>query len=351
MLFKVLRQALMSTVLAILIANNNTFTSITEGSVEKGIGESSITQINIGSRVSEVAYDFGQAREGMVLRHTLKIYNPLSEEIKIINIKTECACTVLGERPQLLRPMSATDIPIEVRLRAKASGLFEKKIVIGIENNKDIKLKIKGWVAREYPRRIDFNKIKQGECHIKEFAFAPPDDVHVNVKKILYDKKFFAISANNSGMESNTINFKIQVQRKIPTGTFSKRITIITDDTIMPNKTIMIKGYILDWLETTKKRLFLGELKKEQTVSRKFTIYSPYNKRISQLKIISSKPGVLNYEIARISDDYTSVEVDVRLENKQNSNVRYINEKLIVEANVEGERRQITIPVLAIRAT
>ena len=350
MVVNTLRQALFVVLLIVAMLSNNTFIANTRGSAERATNAGNISQITLDRKVSDFTYDFGQAREGMVLHHALRIYNPSSEEIVIADVKTDCSCTIVGQRPRSLRPMFTTDIPVEIRLVGNASGLFERKVTIGLENSGYIKLRIKGRVAREYPKRIGFGDIKQGGCHVKEFTLTPPTGVNVNVKEIRYDKKFFEIAANKGGNRSNVISFRIQAQRQIPTGAFSKRMTIVTDDTIMPEKTVRLEGYVLDWLETKKKRLFLvlGDLKKGQTVTKRITVSSPYNKKISQLKITASNPDVLKYKIVKMSEDYTSAELDVLLDNKQNDDVRFISEKLTVEAKVDGKLRQLEILVNAI---
>lgn len=342
-----LRQALFVVLLIVAILSNDTFIAITRGGAEEATNAVSISQITLDSKVSDFTYDFGQAREGMVLRHALRIYNPSSEEIGIVDVKTDCTCTIPGQRPKSLLPMFTTTVPLEIRLAGNSSGLFERKVTIGLENSDDITLRIKGRVAREYPKHISFGNIKQGECQVKEFTLTPPPGINVNVKEIHYDKKFFKITANKGDNGSNITSFRVQTQSKIPTGAFSKRMTILTDDPFMPEKTLSCDGYVLDWLETTKKRLFLGALRKGQAVTRRITISSPYNKKISQLKITSSNPDVLNYKIAKMREDYTSAELDVLLDNKQNVDVRFISEKLKVEAKVDGKLRQLEILVLA----
>jgi len=64
--------------------------------------------------VSDSNYcDFGQAREGAVLKHTFVLTNHSSGDLQIEGVNTSCGCTVSRIQKKLLAPGEKTPLEVE----------------------------------------------------------------------------------------------------------------------------------------------------------------------------------------------------------------------------------------------
>jgi len=82
-----------------------------------------------GNSPDPYTWDFGQVREGQVLKHAFTLKNESSKTLKIKDINNSCGCTVSEAKKMALLPQESTTI--EVKFDSKGySGITKQYIYV-----------------------------------------------------------------------------------------------------------------------------------------------------------------------------------------------------------------------------
>jgi len=74
-------------------------------------------------------WDFGQVKEGQVLKHAFTLKNESSKTLKIKDVNSSCGCTVFEAKKMVLAPQESTTI--EVKFNSKGySGMTKQYIYV-----------------------------------------------------------------------------------------------------------------------------------------------------------------------------------------------------------------------------
>lgn len=60
-------------------------------------------------------YDFGEVKNGEIIKHRFKIQNEGDQNLKILEVKPSCGCTTAGDWPKVLGPGESGFIPIQLK--------------------------------------------------------------------------------------------------------------------------------------------------------------------------------------------------------------------------------------------
>jgi len=82
-----------------------------------------------GNSPDPYTWDFGQVREGQVLKHAFTLKNESSKTLKIKDINSSCGCAVSEAKKMVLLPQESTTI--EVKFDSKGySGMTKQYIYV-----------------------------------------------------------------------------------------------------------------------------------------------------------------------------------------------------------------------------
>ncbi len=108
--------------------------------------EKIITQVE---NADPYSWDFGQVKEGEVLRHTFVLKNESEKTLTIKDVNTSCGCTVFKVEKKVILPGESTDL--EVQFNSKGySGLAQQYVYVHTDSldNPIIRFIIKAEVIR-----------------------------------------------------------------------------------------------------------------------------------------------------------------------------------------------------------
>ncbi len=97
----------------------------------------------------DYTWDFGQVKEGAVLKHDFSLKNVTGRVLNIKDINTSCGCTTSGTKQKSLKPGEST--LIEVKFNSKGySGNVEQFVYVNTDDldNPVVKFIIKAYVAK-----------------------------------------------------------------------------------------------------------------------------------------------------------------------------------------------------------
>lgn len=82
----------------------------------------------------EIFFDFGTVTEGDIVKHTFKLKNTGSENVKIKKIETSCGCTTANGALKEYAPNESGQLEITVDTKGK-KGIIVKTVTLMVENN------------------------------------------------------------------------------------------------------------------------------------------------------------------------------------------------------------------------
>jgi len=94
-------------------------------------------------------WDFGQIKEGVVLKHSFTLKNNLDKPLVLKKIDTSCSCTVSSVQKKMLLPGEST--LIEAKFNSKGySGAVQQFVYVNTDNadNPVLKFTIKANVVK-----------------------------------------------------------------------------------------------------------------------------------------------------------------------------------------------------------
>jgi len=95
-------------------------------------------------------WDFGEVKEGEVIKHNFTLKNETDKVLNIEHVHTSCGCTASEVKKKILKPQEATTI--EVTLKSKGySGLIKQYVYVHTDSldNPVIKFTIKANVVKK----------------------------------------------------------------------------------------------------------------------------------------------------------------------------------------------------------
>ena len=227
---------------------------------------------------TERLYNFGCARNGATINHTFILKNTSKNTWHITGSQSSCGCTVVKNlRSTSVRAGGAIPVPVEMSLLGK-QGRVASTVAINVENQQPIVFTLEGEVLAELPASVDFGKIKKGVQETRDFELTPlPEQPIPEILALHFDRKYFYCSALTRSRE--TLPFRVTLQSDIPYGYFNVPITIETNDSDAPTKSLFVKGYIYMPVEVSRRQLVFGDVTRRAR-EEEVKIWSPYEEEL-----------------------------------------------------------------------
>lgn len=203
-------------------------------------------------------YDFGAARQGVILEHTFQVTNPGTAPLKVTRVQTTCGCTAAKvAKDTVVEPGKSLELPVKLNLRGKKGAVESKVIVNYADGATPDEIVLSGTVAEEYPSAVDFPKVRRGEQPEQVVTLATfPGQPPLAVNEIRHDPDRFEVSSR-PGEKDGTIDLIVKPAANAPYGSVVDQIVVNTNDADAPEKTITLRAHIQKPLEAAERRLVL----------------------------------------------------------------------------------------------
>jgi hypothetical protein len=143
----------------------------------QGLAVVSQAQAEPKAELSETSHDFGQVREDMTLVHDFMVKNTGDQDLKILLVDPDCACTV-AKYDKVIPPGGTGRITLQIQPFSVVHG-FKKKTYVRF-NSPDLS-SVNLVLTGNAQKSIDIQP-----SHIVRFRGAPKNDLTAQVKLISY---------------------------------------------------------------------------------------------------------------------------------------------------------------------
>ncbi|MDZ4860547.1 MAG: DUF1573 domain-containing protein, partial [Candidatus Hydrogenedentes bacterium] len=283
-----------------------------------------------------LVFDFGTARQDARINHTFTIANNGPEPVKVKRVQTTCGCTAatLKEGTEIA-PGATVDVPVELNLQGKTGGDIESKVIVVYAGDaKPVELVMKGKLASEYRDSVNLEKFKRGEqpeeiISLATFEGQPP----LEIKGIEFKAGILEVTSA-PGEDTGTFDLRIKPNAAAEFGPFAEKVVVHTNDTEVPDKTILVRGHVLKKLEGARNRLVIyPEDGKPATGIAEFT--SMYGEPIENVAATITKPKRFS-AVVEPGASAGTVHVRVTAVETENAKRDHVRGMLSVTATIGG---------------
>ena len=145
------------------------------------------TAIEPQAQTDPYLWDFGQAREGEILKHDFMVYNDSGATLKIKNVTTSCGCTISEVQKKILSSGESTVLSVQFNTRGYF-GPTQKLINVQTDSLKKpvltYKIKAEIIIPKDDPYLWDFGQVKKGEILKHDFVLRNDSAQTLNIKEI-----------------------------------------------------------------------------------------------------------------------------------------------------------------------
>lgn len=273
----------------ILVAVASSPVAVSCGSPSLGGGEAT-NSVPFRSSESVGNFEFGRVREGAVVRHTYLLENSTPVPIRIRDVRTSCGCTKSEEFPSVILAKCTGRFSVEFDSRGRA-GAVEQEIYIELTDGRCESRKLTGYVEASHLHAVDFGPVTKGAWPKREFWVQSPPGVTLEIVEVDYDRSLFDIGYKLVEGTPGKFVFQVTPQDALGYGLFEEGVTITTNDTLVPEKKVLVRGYVLHPMEVEPRKLAMGLICEEgKTAAVK--VYSPYKYPITvdAVRVVEGEP-------------------------------------------------------------
>jgi len=256
-------------------------------------------------------YDFGTVRAGQVVKHPFVLRNPTSKDLEITGIVPSCACVMPKEKPTRIPARSSCEIPVLLRAYERSGGMAQRTLV-SFKDRGPITLALHGNLIKATPDSLSIPKLKNGDPYETQFLLKGFPGEKLAVHRLEYDQQYFDVTYVPVP-EDNSFRFNVRMKNKLEGGPFRKALTIHTNDSVGPTKSIPITGYVLKRVEAQPATVAFGIVAPRDDKTEVVKLYSPYGDQVTIDRIESSPGSRLAWKILESTGDRSSARVEIRL--------------------------------------
>lgn len=209
----------------------------------------------------KLEHNFGDVQEGTIATHTFTFKNEGKKPLRLLGVRPSCGCTTPEYSREPVAPGGTGHIKVAYDSNGRP-GIIDKTVSVSTDGDPNfVVLTIKGAVLNDKVKGPDLTQLGNlllnegsidaksvpiggnfshsieyqvtGTKGVKILGFEAPDDIEV---------KHFQYTAQPQEIFQFTVYLKPNSTRR--PGTFNDAVTLITDDTVMPRKTIFVSGII-----------------------------------------------------------------------------------------------------------
>ena len=195
-------------------------------------------------------WDFGQVKEGLILKHDFILKNDSQKALKITGTHTSCGCTVSKVEKNILLPGEETLIGVKFN-SVGYSGPIEQYVYVNTDDaqNPILKFTVKAQVIKSTNGPYatwNFGKVKEGQVVNHNFALKNDSKKTLNILEVKT-----SCGCTGSKAQKNTLLtgektlLEVQFNSKGFSGPVEKSIYVQTDDLDSPLFTFIIKAEVI----------------------------------------------------------------------------------------------------------
>ncbi|MBX3176411.1 MAG: DUF1573 domain-containing protein [Candidatus Hydrogenedentes bacterium] len=208
--------------------------------------------------------DFGIRHDGVKIDFALVVANANFEPLRISEITTSCGCTTAGGTyVRAIEPQSVVSIPMSWTLPT-GDGAKKSNIVVTFDdqNENPRHYELIAEVPETCPREVAIGFIGpppalyEGEFYLRTF----PGEESIQVVSTETSTSALTVSsiASNEDVVRVSFSFSADAPRDI-----RESITLNTNDQIQPVKSVLLTGRVVDYVELSKREIYLGCAKED----------------------------------------------------------------------------------------
>ncbi|MHC4640526.1 MAG: cysteine peptidase family C39 domain-containing protein [Planctomycetota bacterium] len=219
--------------------------------------------------------DFGRVQQDKKLKHVLDLVNKTDELIKIKGVTASCSCTAAVLSEKHISPNGSARI--EITLDTKGTyGKLHKPALIRFDGSelRPVKLDLIAFVYVPWARftlsSVYFDSIPCGKGAVRTFHIVNSNDPGSDWKIVEVETSSPLITARYVPNRGEMI---CELRKGAPEGPVNEKITVYTKDKNgMSSIEIPVLGAIEHVAKITPERVYLGTLRRRESVRKSFTL-------------------------------------------------------------------------------
>ncbi len=206
-------------------------------------------------------HDFGDIQEGTIATYTFEFKNEGRRPLRLVNVRASCGCTTPEYSKEPVAPGETGFIKVAYDSNGRP-GIIDRDVTVQTDGEPVfVTLQIKGAVLNDKIKgrqltqlgnlllnegTVNTGSVKIGSAFSHSVEYQVTGNRGVKILKVEapsdVDVKFFQFTAQPQEIFQFSIYFNPSASRR--PGTFNDAITLVTDDPVMPRKTVFLSGVI-----------------------------------------------------------------------------------------------------------
>ncbi len=206
-------------------------------------------------------HNFGDIREGTIATHTFSFKNDGRRPVRLVMVQASCGCTTPEYSREPVAPGGSGFIKVAYDSNGRP-GIIDRDVIVQTDGDPMyVTLKIKGAVLNDRIKgrqltqlgnllfnegTVNAGSVKIGSAFSHSVEYQVTGSRGVKILKVEapsdVEVKFFQFTAQPQEIFQFSIYFNPSTSRR--PGTFNDAITLVTDDPVMPRKTVFLSGVL-----------------------------------------------------------------------------------------------------------
>jgi len=299
-------------------------------------------------------FDFGNVYQNESLTHVFTVANSAKSDIRIVEYRSSCSCTVLADvKGLVLHSGDSLQLPVSIKTGA-GEGRIDSLVSLYCQSSSEedtkegsITLGVKGTIVPAYsvrPTLIDFGEVHSPKPVRRVARLRANADRSVRILKIESNNKAFAgaLVAATPGEDDPYIEVTFSGGDTLATRFVNGTITIHTNSKKLPSTTILCKAKFIPPVQVSPSSIVV-DFDRRGDITERITVRTT---EVSEISVDTREPYISL--ISRNSDEESrlhQIDVVLRDSNSQGftSNVRIAVKYL--HGTVGTEAATVEIPV------
>ncbi len=209
----------------------------------------------------KTVHDFGDIQEGTIATHTFGFKNEGRRPLRLVTVKASCGCTTPEYSREPVAPGETGFIKVAYDSNGRP-GIIDRDVTVQTDGEPVfVTLQIKGAVLNDKIKgrqltqlgnllfnegTVDTGSMKLGTTFSHSVEYQVTGNRGVKILKVEapsdVEVKHFQFTAQPQEIFQFTIYFNPAASRR--PGAFNDAITLVTDDPVMPRKTVFLSGVL-----------------------------------------------------------------------------------------------------------
>jgi hypothetical protein len=240
-------------------------------------------------------YDFGNALEGTMVKHTFTIKNNGEGYLDIHGIKTSCGCTTGEPSKMHVAPGDTSDIAVAFDTHfQKGHQVRTITAYTNDPNNPQVAMTMQGIVKKQVeaqPGEVSFGNVKKGAEDIKEILVNDlnPGRGAFSVGPVSNSNSSIKVAQEKRPDGKPGALLKVSLLKTMPVGPFDDTIKIATNRVPLQ---VDVFGTVTGDLNIDPAQVSFGIVPRGQDIVRIFKLSNQGSKPVKVLEVASSSPAV-----------------------------------------------------------